>query len=58
MSIGNGEWELWRQGEPFSQRFTGIFGDDRKTITGRREIAGDGTNYGTDFDLTYRGVDT
>ncbi len=22
MSIGNGEWKLWRQGEPFSQRFT------------------------------------
>jgi hypothetical protein len=22
MSIGNGEWKLWREGEPFSQRFT------------------------------------
>src|SRR5919106_6104179 len=22
MGIGNGEWKLWREGEPFSQRFT------------------------------------
>jgi hypothetical protein len=57
MSIGNGEWKLWREGEPFSQRFTGTFSDDGNTITGRREIAEDGTNYVTDFDLIYRKVD-
>ena len=51
MSIGNGEWKLWREGEPFSQRFTGTFSDDGNTITGRWEIAEDGTNYTTDFDL-------
>ena len=54
MSIGNGEWKLWREGEPFSQRFTGTFSDDGNTITGRWEIAEDGTNYATDFDLIYR----
>ena len=59
MSIGNGEWKLWREGEPFSQRFTATFSDDRNTITGRWEIAEDGTNYSTDFDLIYsRRVDT
>jgi hypothetical protein len=58
MSIGNGEWKLWREGEPFAQRFTGTFSDDEKTITGRWEIAEDGTDYATDFDLTYRKVDT
>ena len=58
MSIGNGEWKLWREGEPFSQRFTATFGDDGNTITGRWEIAEDGTNYTTDFDLVYRRVDT
>ena len=58
MSIGNGEWKLWREGEPFSQRFTGTFSDDGNTITGRWEIAEDFTNYVTDFDLIYRRVAT
>ncbi len=58
MSIGNGEWKLWREGEPFSQRFTATFSDDGNTITGRWEIAEDGTNYTTDFDLICRRVDT
>ncbi len=57
MSIGNGEWKLWREGEPFSQRFTGSFSDDRNTITGRWEVAEDRANYTTDFDLIYRRVD-
>jgi hypothetical protein len=58
MSIGTGEWKLCREGEPFSQRFTATFSDDGNTITGRWEIAEDGTNYTTDFDLIYRRVDT
>jgi RimJ/RimL family protein N-acetyltransferase len=36
MSIGNGEWKLWREGEPFSQRFIATF-NDGNTITGRWE---------------------
>jgi hypothetical protein len=56
MSIGDGEWKLWREGEPFSQRFTGRFEDGGDTIVGRWEIAQDGTNYETDFDLIYRRV--
>jgi len=58
MSIGNGEWKLWREGEPFSQRFTGTFSEDRNTITGRWEIAEGGADYTTDFDLTYHRVDS
>jgi hypothetical protein len=58
MSIGNGEWQLWREGEPFSQRFHGTFSDDGNTIIGRWEIAEDGANYGTDFDLIFRRVGT
>ena len=57
MSIGNREWKLWREGEPFSQRFTATLSEDGNTITGRWEIAEDGTNYTTDFDLIYRRVD-
>jgi hypothetical protein len=58
MSIGDGTWKLWREGEPFSQRFTGTFSEDGKTITGRWEIAEDGETYETDFDLVYRKIDT
>ena len=56
MSIGDGEWKLWREGEPFAQRFTGRFGDDGRTIVGRWELAEDGIDYRTDFDLTYTRV--
>src|ERR1700687_1565662 len=58
MSIGHGEWKLWREAEPFSQRFTATFSDGGNTITGRWEIADDRTNYTADFDLIYRRVDT
>jgi hypothetical protein len=57
MSIGNGEWQLWREGEPFPQRFTGRFADDGRTIVGRWEKAVDGTNYTIDFDLIYTRVE-
>ncbi len=53
MSIGDGEWTLWREGAPFPQRFTGRFTDDGNAIVGRWEKAKDGTNYTTDFDLSY-----
>lgn len=56
MSIGDGEWRLWRTGEPFSQRFSGRFEADGNTIVGRWERAANGENYETDFDLMYRKV--
>jgi hypothetical protein len=53
MSIGDGEWRLWREGEPFTQRFSGRFSDDGNVIEGRWETkAEDG--WETDFDLIYR----
>lgn len=58
MSIGDGEWRLWREGEPFSQRFTGTFSEDGNTITGRWEIAEDGRTFATDFDVVYRRIQT
>jgi len=54
MSIDEAEWKLWRDGDPFSQRFTGRFENDGDTIVGRWELAEDGTNFETDFDLIYR----
>ena len=56
MSIGDGEWRLWREGEPFAQRFTGRFEDGGNTIAGRWEKAGPGGDYETDFDLFFRRV--
>jgi hypothetical protein len=56
MSIGNGEWRLWRNGEPFSQRFTAIFSDDGNTITGVWEIAEDGANFAPDFEVVLRKI--
>jgi hypothetical protein len=40
-SIDDGQWRLWRTGEPFRQRFTGRFEDDGNTIVGRSEKAED-----------------
>ena len=55
MSIGNGEWKLWREGEPFNQRFTAKISDDGNTIEGRWEYD-EGDGWKTDFELTYRRV--
>ena len=52
MSIGDGEWKLWREGEPFSQRFTAKISDDGNTIDGRWEV-NEGDGWKTDFDLVY-----
>lgn len=56
MSIDDREWKLWRTGEPFAQRFVGVFSDDGDTITARWEIAEDFENYVTDFHLVYHRV--
>lgn len=56
MSIGDGEWKLWREGDPFPQRFTATISENGDTIAGRWEKAEDGTNYTTDFFLTYKRV--
>jgi hypothetical protein len=56
MNIGDGEWKLWREGEPFPQRFTATISDEGNTIAGRWEKAPDGHTWETDFDLTYRKV--
>jgi hypothetical protein len=56
MSIGGGEWRLWREGDDFSQRFTGRFDDGGSVIDGYWEIAEDGSTFEHDFSLTFRKV--
>ena len=56
MGLRAGEWTLRREGPPFAQRFTGTFSVDGTTITGRWELAQDGGDWTTDFDVTYTRV--
>jgi hypothetical protein len=54
MTLQDGEWKIWgRSGEDFFQRFSASLSDDGNTITGRWEKSSDGTEWETDFDLTY-----
>ncbi|MDN5851653.1 MAG: hypothetical protein L0K86_02190 [Actinomycetia bacterium] len=56
MSISDREWKLWREGEPFPQRFTATISEDGNTMAGRWEKALDGHMWETDFELVYRRV--
>jgi hypothetical protein len=55
MTLDGGVWTLARDApDPFPQRFTGTFGDDGSTISGRWEKREAGSDWDTDFALTYR----
>ncbi len=54
MSIGDGRWTMWRDGEPFSQRFEATFSPDGNTMTARWEKSDDGATFTTDFELVFR----
>jgi hypothetical protein len=56
MSLDGGAWKLWRAAPSFSQRFTGTFSDDGRTIAGPWERSSDGSTWEHDFDLTYTKV--
>ena len=55
MTIGEGEWTLYRKGEPFNQRLNSKISEDGNTIEGRWEID-EGDGWRTDFDLVYTRV--
>ena len=52
-SVTDEAWRWWREVAGFSQRFTGRFSDDGRTIAGAWELANDGVTWEHDFDLTY-----
>jgi hypothetical protein len=56
MRMDGGEWILWRDGDPFPQRFVGKISDDARTISGRWEKAEDGADFAIDFYMTYRKI--
>lgn len=53
MTLADGVWKMWRETADFSQRMTGIFSDDNKTITVRGEMSRDGSNWEPDLSITY-----
>ncbi len=53
MSLSSGIWKVWRDAPGFSQRFTGAFGDDGKTIEVSGDLSKDGVNWQHDFTHTY-----
>jgi hypothetical protein len=62
MTLGDDTWTLMRDRPDFTpldfaQRYTGSFGADGQTITGRWEVSHDGgVTWEHDFDLRYRKV--
>jgi hypothetical protein len=56
MSLSNTVWKVWREFPGFSQRFSGTFSDDKKTITASWSKSLDGSNWEHDFDLKYTKV--
>ena len=58
MSFADRVWKLWRTKPDFSpldfsQRYTGSFGEDGRTIIGSWESSSDGANWEHDFELIY-----
>ncbi len=53
MSLSEGTWKVWRDAPGFSQRFTGKFSDDGKTIEVSGELSKDGVNWEHDFTQNY-----
>jgi hypothetical protein len=56
-TFGDGNWTLQRGGEPFAQRFTAMFGEDGRTITGPVAARRGRSAVRDDFDLVYRRID-
>jgi hypothetical protein len=55
MSLDAHRWTLsGRPGPDFYQRFEGNFNDDRTVIDARWEASGNGRDWTTDFNVTYR----
>jgi len=53
MSLDDGVWKMWRESEGFSQRMTGAFSDDGKTINVHGELSRDGSQWEQDLGVTY-----
>ena len=57
MTLERGEWKMWREETDFSQRMTGTFSDDGKTIRVRGLLSRDGSAWEQDLDVTYSRIE-
>lgn len=55
-SMTDGVWRQWRAAPGFHQRFTGTLEEAGDTITGGWEWSSDGSEWQSDFDMTYKRV--
>jgi hypothetical protein len=53
VSLRDGVWMWWRDAPGFSQRFSGTFSEDSRTIISKGELSRDGVNWEGDLALTY-----
>lgn len=53
MELEDGVWKMWRESTAFSQRMTGTFSDDGRTIRVHGQLSRDGSNWQQDLDITY-----
>jgi hypothetical protein len=53
MSFAGGVWKYWRNSPGFSQRVTGTFSADGRTLTCQGEISQDDATWEQDLDVTY-----
>jgi hypothetical protein len=53
MSFHEDVWKIWRDAPGFSQRFTGTFSEDGKSISAQWEKSSNGKTWEHDFNLTY-----
>ena len=57
VSLRDNVWRWWRNAPGFSQRFTGTFAPDGRSIDGKGELSRDGATWEKDLELTYTRVE-
>ena len=55
--LRNNTWTWWRDAPGFSQRFTGTFADDGRSIIGKGELSRDGSTWERDLELVYTRIE-
>src|SRR6266702_3358208 len=57
VTLRNNTWRWWRNAPGFSQRFTGTFADNGRSIVGKGELSKGGSTWERDLELTYTRIE-